>query len=75
MNKTKADLPLILADYTEFVKQQQRRFEAIRAQSEIAGPTEILTPEPENPQQAWFAKWEATRPQGTYGTWNISDRH
>jgi hypothetical protein len=30
MNKTKADLPLILADYTEFVKQQQRRFEAIR---------------------------------------------
>ena len=25
-------------------------------------------------EQAWFAKWEATRPQGTYGTWNISDR-
>ena len=27
-----------------------------------------------NAQQAWFAKWEATRPRGTYGTWNISDR-
>ena len=26
-------------------------------------------------QQAWFAKWEAMRPKGTYGTWNISDRH
>jgi len=25
-------------------------------------------------QQEWFSKWEATRPQGTYGTWNISDR-
>ena len=24
--------------------------------------------------QAWFAKWEATRPHGTFGTWNISDR-
>ena len=24
--------------------------------------------------QAWFAKWEATRPRGTFGTWNISDR-
>jgi hypothetical protein len=26
-------------------------------------------------QQAWFSKWEAMRPKGTYGTWNISDRH
>jgi hypothetical protein len=74
MNNTKADLPLILADYTEFVKQQQRRFEAIRAQSEIAAGDEILTPEPENPQQAWFSKWEATRPQGQWGRWHISDR-
>ena len=47
MNKTKADLPLILADYTEFVIQQQRRFEAIRAQSEVAAGDEILTPDPE----------------------------
>ena len=22
----------------------------------------------------FYAKWEATRPQGIYGTWNISDR-
>ena len=26
-------------------------------------------------QQEWFAKWEATRPRGQFGTWNISDRH
>ena len=74
MNNTKADLPLILADYTEFVKQQQRRFEAIRAQSEVAAGDEILTPEPETQEQAWFAKWEATRPQGQWGRWHISDR-
>ena len=72
MNKTKADLPLILADYTEFVKQQQRRWAAMRA--EVAAGDEILTPEPENPQQAWFSKWEATRPQGQWGRWHISDR-
>ncbi len=24
--------------------------------------------------QAWFAKWEAMRPQGQFGTWHISDR-
>ena len=73
MKETKADLPLILADYTEFVNQQQRRFEAIRAQSDVAGSTEIMTPDPE-PQQQWFAKWEATRPQGQWGRWHISDR-
>jgi len=74
MNKTKADLPLILADYTEFVIQQQRRFEAIRAQSDVAAGDEILTPEPETQEQAWFAKWEATHPQGQWGRWHISDR-
>lgn len=26
-------------------------------------------------RQEWFAKWEATRPRGQFGTWNISDRH
>ena len=25
-------------------------------------------------RQAWFSQWEETRPQGVYGTWNISDR-
>ena len=59
MKETKADLPLILADYTEFVNQQQRRFEAIRAQSDVAGSTEILTPAPETSQ---------------FGYWHISDR-
>jgi hypothetical protein len=24
--------------------------------------------------QEWFAKWEATRPQGQWGRWHISDR-
>jgi hypothetical protein len=33
MNKTtQPDLPLILADYTEFVNQQQRRWAAMRAE-------------------------------------------
>ena len=58
MNKTKADLPLILADYTEFVNQQQRRWAAMRA--EVATGTEILTPEPDT--------------QGQWGRWHISDR-
>ena len=71
MNKTKADLPLILADYTEFVNQQQRRWAAMRA--EVATGTEILTPEPDA-RQEWFAKWEATRPQGQFARWHISDR-
>lgn len=26
-------------------------------------------------RREWFAKWEATRPQGQFGTWHISDRH
>jgi hypothetical protein len=30
--------------------------------------------ERERQQREWFAKWNATRPTGTYGTWNISDR-
>ena len=69
MKETKADLPLILADYTEFVNQQQRRWAAMRA--EVAAGDEILTPDP---QQQWFAKWEATRPQGQFARWHISDR-
>lgn len=68
---TQPNLPLILADYTEFVNQQQRRWAAMRA--EVAGSTEILTPDPE-PRQQWFAKWEATRPQGQFARWHISDR-
>ena len=58
MKETKADLPLILADYTEFVNQQQRRWAAMRA--EVATGTEILTPEPDT--------------QGQWGRWHISDR-
>ena len=30
--------------------------------------------ETERKRREWFAKWEETRPQGTYGTWNISVR-
>ena len=49
MNKTtQPDLPLILADYTEFVNQQQRRWAAMRA--EVAAGDEILTPAPERGQ-------------------------
>ena len=29
----------------------------------------------EQRRREWFAKWNETRPEGTYGTWNISDRH
>ena len=29
----------------------------------------------EEARRRWFAKWEETRPQGQFGTWNISDRH
>ena len=73
MNKTtQPDLPLILADYTEFVNQQQRRWAAMRA--EVASGDEILTPEPD-PQQTWFDKWESMRPQGQFARWHISDRH
>ena len=26
-------------------------------------------------RREWFTKWNDSHPQGTYGTWNISDRH
>ena len=42
---TTPNLPLILADYTEFVIQQERRRQQFR--DAVAGPTEILTPAPE----------------------------
>ena len=61
MKKT-PDLNAIMADYTQQVIAENRRRQAIR-DAAAAGT------------QEWFAKWEATRPQGTYGTWNISDRH
>ena len=60
MNKT-PDLNAIMADYTQQVIAEDRRRQAIR-DAAAAGT------------QEWFAKWEATRPQGTYGTWHISDR-
>jgi len=60
MNKT-PDLNAIMADYTQQVIAENRRRQAIR-DAAAAGT------------QEWFAKWEATRPQGTYGTWHISDR-
>ena len=60
MNKT-PDLNAIMADYTASVIAENKRRQAIRDAAAAD-------------QQAWFSKWEATRPQGTYGTWNISDR-
>ena len=26
-------------------------------------------------RREWFSKWNDSRPEGTFGTWNISDRH
>ena len=26
-------------------------------------------------RREWFTKWNDSRPEGTFGTWNISDRH
>ena len=61
MNKT-PDLNAIMADYTQQVIAENRRRQAIR-DAAAADP------------QEWFAKWEATRPQGQWGRWHISDRH
>ena len=60
MNKT-PDLNAIMADYTQQVIAEERRRQAIR-DAAAAGT------------QEWFAKWEATRPQGQWGRWHISDR-
>ena len=61
MNK-QPDLSAIMADYTAQVRAEERRRQAIRDAASAAD------------QQAWFEKWEATRPQGQWGRWNISDR-
>ena len=60
MNKT-PDLSAIMADYTAQVRAEEKRRQAIR-DAAAAGT------------QEWFAKWEATRPQGQWGRWHISDR-
>ena len=49
---TQPDLPQILADYEQFVIDQRRRWDAMRA--EVAGADEILTPAPETSQ---FGYW------------------
>jgi len=53
MNKT-PDLNAIMADYTQQVIAENRRRQAIR-DAAAADP------------QAWFSKWEATRPRGQWG--------
>ena len=58
---TQPDLSAIMADYTAQVRAEERRRQAIR-DAAAAGT------------QEWFAKWEATRPQGQWGRWHISDR-
>ena len=60
MKKT-TNLSAIMADYTAQVRAEERRRQAIRNDA-AAGI------------QEWFAKWEATRPQGQWGRWHISDR-
>ena len=60
MKKT-PDLNAIMADYTAQVRAEEKRRQAIR-NAAAAGT------------QEWFAKWEATRPQGQWGRWHISDR-
>ena len=55
------NLSAILDSYTQEVIKENRRRQAIR---DAAASDE----------QAWFAKWEATRPQGQWGRWHISDR-
>ena len=60
MNKT-PDLNAIMAEYTQQVIAEERRRQAIR-DAAAAGT------------QEWFSKWEATRPQGQWGRWHISDR-
>ena len=58
--KKQPNLNAIMADYTAQVRAEEKRRQAIR---DAAAD-----------QQAWFAKWEATRPQGQWGRWHISDR-
>ena len=59
--KKQPDLNAIMADYTAQVRAEEKRRQAIR-NAAAAGT------------QEWFAKWEATRPQGQWGRWHISDR-
>ena len=56
------NLSQIKDSYTQQVIAEERRRQAIR-DAAAAGT------------QEWFAKWEATRPQGQWGRWHISDRH
>ena len=60
MKKT-PDLSAIMADYTAQVRAEEKRRQAIR-NAAAAGT------------QEWFAKWEATRSQGQFARWHISDR-
>ena len=64
MNK-QPDLNAIMASYTERYNAERRR--SLAAQAEVAGSTEILTPESD------FPSWGAS--MGQWARWNISDRH
>ena len=55
------DLAAIGEQYMQQVRADEKRRQAIRDAAAAD-------------QQAWFAKWEATRPQGQWGRWHISDR-
>ena len=66
MKKTTLDMSTILDSYTQEVIKENRRRQAIRDAAADQQCADDL--------QAWFAKWEATRPQGQWGRWHISDR-
>jgi hypothetical protein len=61
MKKTTLDMSAIMDSYTQQVIAEECRRQA--AHDAAAAD-----------QQAWFEKWEATRPQGQWGRWHISDR-
>ena len=61
MKKTKLDMSATVAGYIAEIAAEEKRRQAIR-DAAAAGT------------QEWFAKWEATRPQGQWGRWHISDR-
>ena len=55
------ELAAIGEQYVQQVIAEEKRRQAIR-DAAAAAP------------QEWFSKWEATRPQGQWGRWHISDR-
>ena len=60
MKKTKLDMSATVAGYIAEIAAEEKRRRAIRERAAES--------------QEWFAKWEATRSEGQWGRWHISDR-